>query len=64
MIAIGVYIGFIIGISTFLIITIISLIINDTALSINTLFHFIIIVLSSLIGGIFGVNKDKNKKII
>ena len=60
--------GFLTGVATggitFLIITIISLILDKGEVTSNTLFHFIIIMLSSLIGGIFGVNKDKNKKII
>ncbi len=55
--------GFIIGISTFIIVLIVSLIIDDGGITINTLFHFIIYVLSSLIGGITGVNK-KGKKYI
>ena len=33
-------------------------------LTVNTLFHFVIIVLSSLVGGITGVNADKGKKYI
>ena len=60
--------GFLTGVTiggiTFLIITIISLILDKGEVTSNTLFHFIIIMLSSLIGGIIGVNKGLNKKYI
>lgn len=55
--------GFIIGIATFITITLISLMIDKGSVTINTLFHFIIILLSSMIGGILGVNR-KTKKYI
>lgn len=55
--------GLIIGAVVFLIITVLSLIMGNS-LSLNTLFHFIIIVLSSLVGGITGVNAQKGKKYI
>ncbi len=56
--------GAIIGIITFAIITLISLIVDDGALTVNTLFHFIIFMLSAIIGGVIGVNKGQNKKYI
>lgn len=56
--------GFAIGIVTFGIITLVSLIVSKDGLTLNTLFHFIIIVLSSIIGGITGVNWRKNRKYI
>lgn len=56
--------GIIVGTSVFVLITLISMIINKAGLNINTLFHFIIIVFSSVTGGIFGVNRDKGKKYI
>lgn len=56
--------GLIIGVTSFLIILVISLIVDSGAMTVNTLFHFIIIMLSSMIGGILGVNKAKNKKYI
>ena len=59
----GYIIGFIIGIVVFVIITAISLALGNK-LSLNTLFHFIIIILSSLVGGITGVNQDRHKKYI
>ena len=60
----GYLIGIIIGGLVFIIITILSLIINRSGLSSNTMFHFVIIMLASIVGGILGVNKDKNKKYI
>ena len=60
----GYLIGALIGLITFALITVISLIVNRNGLTINTVFHLIIIVLSSAIGGILGVNKGNNKKYI
>ena len=37
---------------------------NKSAVTINTLFHFVIIVMSSVVGGILGVNKKKTKELI
>ena len=59
----GYLVGFIIGAAVFLTITILSLVLGN-GLSVNTLFHFIIIILSSLVGGILGVNVNKHKKLI
>lgn len=56
--------GAVIGAATFAVITVISLIINRGGVTLNTLFHFVIIMLSSLIGGIIGVNKGKGHKYI
>ena len=56
--------GAVIGGTVFVIITIISLILNRGGVTLNTLFHFIIIMLSSLIGGITGVNRGKSHKYI
>lgn len=55
--------GLIIGTVVFVVITVFSLIMGNS-LSINTLFHFIIIILSSLVGGIMGVNGNRHKKYI
>jgi len=60
----GLLIGFCIGIAVFLILLLISLIANNSNLSINTLFRFIIILLSALIGGVIGVNKNSSRKYI
>ena len=59
----GYVLGIIIGLIVFVCITTISLILGNK-LSLNTLFHFIIILLSSLVGGISGVNVRKYKKYI
>lgn len=55
--------GLIVGLTVFVIITLLSLILGN-GFSINTLFHFIIVTLSSLVGGIMGVNGKKSKKYI
>ena len=60
----GFLIGLIVGGITFLLVTLISMIADKGPLTTNTLFHFIIILLSSLIGGIIGVNKGQNRKYI
>jgi len=57
----GYILGLIIGLVFFLFITIISLIVTKCTLTSNTLFHFVIIMLSSVVGGIMGVNKEKNR---
>lgn len=59
----GYVIGLIIGVVVFVLITVFSLLFGN-GLTLNTLFHFIIIMLSSLAGGISGVNSDKQKKYI
>ena len=59
----GYLIGAATGFITFVIVTVIGLIINQGGIGINTLFHLVIIMLSSIIGGILGVNK-KGKKYI
>lgn len=59
----GYLVGLIIGGAVFLVIMLISLAVSRDAIGTNTLFHFIIIVLSSLVGGISGVNR-KNNRII
>lgn len=60
--------GFLIGLATALItfafVTVISLILDDGSMTINTLFHLIIYTLAGLLGGILGVNKKQNKKYI
>ena len=59
----GYLIGLAFGGATFLIVTLIGLILNGGGLTSNTLFHFIIIMLSSLSGGILGVNMGGKKYI-
>lgn len=55
--------GLVMGFVVFAIITVISLVFGN-GFSLNTLFHFIIILLSALTGGIVGVNTNKHKKYI
>lgn len=55
--------GLIIGVACFFVITVISLFTGSDGVTLNSLFHFVIVVLASVIGGIFGVNKS-GKKII
>ena len=59
----GYLIGLAFGGATLLIVTLIGLILNGGGLTSNTLFHFIIIMLSSLSGGILGVNMGGKKYI-
>ncbi len=49
--------GLITGIAYFAAITLISMAVNGIKFGSNTVFHFIIILLASMVGGIFGVNK-------
>ena len=59
----GYLLGALVGGITFIIVTLVGMIINDGGITINTLFHFIIIMLSAITGGVLGVNK-KGKKYI
>lgn len=59
----GYLIGTVIGILTFVIVLVISLLVGSGEFTNNTLFHFIITLLASAIGGILGVHKN-TKKII
>ncbi len=60
----GYLIGMAVGGITFLLVTIIGLIINQGGLTVNTLFHFIIIMLSAITGGIIGVNKKGKRYVL
>lgn len=60
----GLLIGGAMGIIVFLLLLITALILGNFKPSINTFFRFIIIMLSSLIGGVIGVNKNSNPKYI
>ena len=55
----GIINGTIVAVISFLLIFIISLVVDRSGLSLNTIIHFIIILLSSIIGGIIGVNSKK-----
>jgi putative membrane protein (TIGR04086 family) len=56
--------GFLVGLTIFAVITLTALFVNKSAVTLNTLFHFVIIVLASTSGGILGVNKKKRKEYI
>ncbi len=60
----GILIGFLTGVTAFLLVTVISLAVDKGGITVNTLFHFIILLLSGLIGGISGVNNNKSRKYI
>lgn len=60
----GFLVGLLVGGAEFIIVTFISLFADKGGITVNTLFHLIIIMLSALIGGILGVNKAANKKYI
>ncbi len=60
----GLLTGLITGIAVFLLVTVISLIVDKGTITLNTLFHLIIFLLSSLIGSALGVNKKENRKYI
>ena len=55
--------GIVIGSVVFVLLTLFSIVFGNS-LSINTFFRFIIIMLSSISGGIIGVNTGKSKKYI
>ena len=60
--------GFLIGAVTggivFVAVLLISLAVDKGAIGINTLFHFIIFMLSGIVGGVIGVNKSQSTKYI
>ena len=60
----GFLIGLVVGGIAFSVIFLISLISDKGAITVNTLFHLIIFMLSSVIGGVMGVNKSNDKKYI
>ena len=53
-----------VGFASFALITLASLIINRGAVTGNTLFHLVIIILSAMIGGVLGVNKNTGKNYL
>ncbi len=60
----GYIVGLIMGLIFFCTVTLFALVFDGNGGGFTTLFRLIIVMLSSLIGGILGVNKDKNKKYI
>ena len=60
----GFLVGLLVGGAEFIIVTLISMFADKGGITVNTVFHLIIILLSSLIGGIVGVNKAGKQKYI
>ena len=60
----GYLVGLTVGIISFLAVLLISLFVSKQSIGSNTVFHLIIIVISSLIGGILGVNFKRDKKYL
>lgn len=56
--------GLIMGLLFFCAVTLFALVFDDNGGGFTTVFRLIIVTLASLIGGISGVNKDKNRKYI
>lgn len=55
--------GLVCGSTMFIIIKAVALAMDDGGLTLNTLFHFVVLLLAAMIGGIWGVNSGR-KKII
>lgn len=60
----GFLIGLMVGGVVFSAILLISLLADKGAVTVNTLFHLIIFMLSAVIGGVMGVNKSNDRKYI
>lgn len=60
----GYKVGLITGAAMFMIVLLASFIAAQNSISLNTLFHLIIMLLAGAIGGICGVNRRQNKKYI
>lgn len=58
----GYKVGLLTGGAAFLAVLLVSFLIADGNISLNTLFHFIIMLLAGAIGGIMGVNRKQSKK--
>lgn len=59
----GYLVGTVVGCIAFAVVTVISLIVSKGGLTLNTVFHFLITIISSIIGGIVGVNSNSKKYI-
>ena len=60
----GILIGLAVGGLIFVLITLVTLLINNGAVSIHILLRLVILMLASLIGGILGVNRKSEPKYI
>lgn len=59
----GYKIGFYLGLLSYVLITVVSLFF-DKQFTLNTAFHFIIIILGGIVGGILGINKKAKRNYI
>jgi len=60
----GYLVGLTVGVISFLVVLLISLFVSKQSIGANTVFHLVIIIISSLIGGILGVNFKRDKKYL
>lgn len=60
----GILIGFSVGGIVFIIATLVTLLVNSGAVSMHILLRLVILMLSSLVGAIIGVNRKDNQKYI
>ena len=60
----GILIGLLVGGIVFIILTLITLLVNKGAVSVHILLRLIILILSSMIGAIIGVNRNSQQKYI
>ncbi len=60
----GFLIGLGVGAFVFAVVTLISLIVNSGSVTVHTLLRLVILLLSSMIGGIIGVNRKVNQSYI
>lgn len=60
----GIIIGLAVGSGTFALVTLISMLVNNGAIGIHLLLRLVIMLLTSVIGGIIGVNRKSSEKFI
>ena len=57
----GYLVGLVVGAAVFAVVTVVSLAVCKGSVTLNTLFHLIIVMLASVAGGISGVNRRSDK---
>lgn len=60
----GIIIGTLSGGVVFIVTALITLLVNSGAVTLHLLLRFVILILTSVIGAIIGVNKNNNKKFV
>lgn len=60
----GILIGFAVGFSAFMLITLAALLVNSSAIGLHTLLRLFIMLLCAFIGGVLGVNRNTEPKYI